>query len=283
MVYKKQFKGYKLPEGGKVKDKKPTYSTRMNTQKLASDNMGNYVAPHKTVKPEDMPRNVLTDPNSPLVKIAVQTYLDQSKIGRPTNNVVELSAKYNNPTYEKLNYGLEFVKPFTPVVGDAVINTIQQMVEHADHPEYPEGGKIWNPKLAGADLAFQDWYKKNTLEGKNGIPHDSPESVYDFYSYYKNTPTPLLSNPNAHFPDTYKLSNHPTFSNESYYAGNGAKGYWKGDKFMKYVKGGRLPKYNYGTDKIGGGAGANVGAGVGTPPPPTIGKGAYDLAGFGLI
>lgn len=103
----------------------------------------------------------------------------------------------------------------------------------------PYGGintTLYNPNLALSDLNFQNWYKKNTLEGQNNIPY-SEKLDYDYYSFYKNKGQGSID---GHFPDTYKKSNHPTFSNESAYSGNGAKGYWKGENFIKYNTGGTV-------------------------------------------
>jgi hypothetical protein len=103
---------------------------------------------------------------------------------------------------------------------------------------FPDGGKIYNPNNANSDLNFLNWYKNNTIEGKRGVPY-SNELDYDYFSFYKNKG---VGNINNHFPDTYKLPNHETFSNESLYAGNGAKGYWDKNKFIKYQDGGQIMK-----------------------------------------
>lgn len=104
--------------------------------------------------------------------------------------------------------------------------------------KYPDGGKLYNPKLANSDLNFQSWYNKNTLEGQNNIPY-SDKLSYDYYSYYRDALS-TGGNPTNHFTDAYKRENHPTFSDESYYSGNGSKGYWKGEKFIKYPDGGKI-------------------------------------------
>ena len=134
---------------------------------------------------------------------------------------------------------------------------------HADGGliEYDEGGKVYNPKLASSDLNFQSWYKGNTLEGKKGIPY-SDKLDYDYYSYYKDALS-TGGNPTEHFTDAYKKPNHPTFSNESYYAGNGAKGYWKGNKFVKYADGGITSQ----TQPVGGKVGSLIGVGTALAQP----------------
>lgn len=99
------------------------------------------------------------------------------------------------------------------------------------------GKKAYNPNMAAKDTAFQNWYTSQTREGLAGIPYVPSETDYDYYSYFRNGDY-TGHNLNNHYPDTYKLPNHQTFSNESIFSGNGAKGYWKGDTFIKYASGG---------------------------------------------
>jgi hypothetical protein len=115
--------------------------------------------------------------------------------------------------------------------------------------QFKKGGELksWNPELAKKDDKFIDWYNNNTFEAKEGKPYNSPDSVYDFYSYFKNTPKEELSNPEKHFPDTYKLPNHPTFSNESIYSTpENTGGSWEGETFspkgkFQFAMGGSIP------------------------------------------
>lgn len=118
--------------------------------------------------------------------------------------------------------------------------------------QYTSGGKLgksWNPNLGRGDMEFQNWYDANTAEAKEGRKFNDPKSVYDFYSYWKNTPKAKLSNPDAHFPDTYKYPNHPTFSNESIYSTpENPGGSWSGENYNpngKFVHafGGNLGAY----------------------------------------
>lgn len=110
--------------------------------------------------------------------------------------------------------------------------------------------KVWNPELAKTDTEFLKWYDENTAEAKEGRPFNSPGSVYDFYSYFRNTPKQELSNPEAHFPDTYKYPNHPTFSNESLYSTpEKPGGTWKSEMFnprgkFNFQMGGAIPGAN---------------------------------------
>lgn len=103
--------------------------------------------------------------------------------------------------------------------------------------------------------AFNKWYKYNTPEGKNGIPINDPNIDYDYRKYYEDAVTgknPMdFDSETQHFPDTYKLPNHPSFSNQSiYYNGqNNALSYdtgalpWKDitkSKLIKKANGGLL-------------------------------------------
>lgn len=69
--------------------------------------------------------------------------------------------------------------------------------------------------------AFQNWYKDLAIQKGFDLNPDSPEHGYDWRSYFENkTPVQEFESymPDGHFPDTYKLPNHETFSNESIYA-----------------------------------------------------------------
>lgn len=103
------------------------------------------------------------------------------------------------------------------------------------------GGNIsYNSKLVSKDIAFQNWYSKNTLEGKKGIPYND-KLDYDYYSFYKNNGNGDIKN---HFPDTYKRPNHETFSNESIYSIPENKGgHWDEKDFIKKL-GGQMKKPN---------------------------------------
>lgn len=93
------------------------------------------------------------------------------------------------------------------------------------------GGKLsFNPFLASKDTTFQNWYKINTPEGRNNIPF-SQSLDYDYYSYFRNGD--YRNYRGGHFPDTYKMPNHTTFSNESIYSvPENPGGHWQGEKFI---------------------------------------------------
>lgn len=105
--------------------------------------------------------------------------------------------------------------------------------------KYQVGGlKSYNPNLASKDAPFLQWYNKNTLEGKNGIPF-SDKIDYDYYSYFRNGD--YKNYQGGHFPDTYKRPNHETFSNESIYSvPENPGGSWNGDQYIPNMKTGGI-------------------------------------------
>lgn len=100
-------------------------------------------------------------------------------------------------------------------------------------------GKKLGGSIGNSD--FQNWYHKIAkLKGLNLNPYDK-EHYYDYESYYNNEikPNPIgyeairITRPDSHFPDTYKLPGHETFSDESIYSNNKTRGgHWEGDKFI---------------------------------------------------
>lgn len=121
---------------------------------------------------------------------------------------------------------------------------------------YKNGGnikKVYNPNLAKYDKDFLNWYKKNTIEGLNNIEF-SEDLDYDYFSFYKNNEHKNSEyNIKNHFPDTYKKTNHPTFSNESVYSTpSNPGGMWDNETFLEkgnfqYKNGGNMKKkYNIG-------------------------------------
>lgn len=135
----------------------------------------------------------------------------------------------------------------------AILTNNPELVTGNINAEYMANGgpfsrnesKSYNPNLAAKDKAFQKWYRANTLEGQNNKPY-STAMDYDYYSFFKNNGVGSIQD---HFPDTYKRTTHPTFSDESIYAVPGnAGGHWDGDTFQpgkgKFMKanGGPLAK-----------------------------------------
>lgn len=87
------------------------------------------------------------------------------------------------------------------------ITSLDEMKNH--YNSFADGGK----------LTFQQW--KAQMQSKYpDIEMDNNKAGYDYETYFNdnyNEAIAQLSNL-RHFPDTYKLYNHPTFSNESIYS-----------------------------------------------------------------
>ena len=96
----------------------------------------------------------------------------------------------------------------------------------------PAGAAEFETKLpAKQEVKYQQWNKDMRAKGYIHPKDDGRD--YDFRGAYKAGINPAA--PGAHWPDTYKKPNHPTFSNESQYAtGPFAKyaGSWKGDTYV---------------------------------------------------
>ncbi len=91
----------------------------------------------------------------------------------------------------------------------------------ADHQ--PANFDHLRTKLSPADeVKFQEWKKVYA-------PRDSGQD-YDLRGAFQAgiKPDPKT----GHWPDTFKLPNHPTFSDESKYAKYGNPGHWNGDTFV---------------------------------------------------
>lgn len=92
--------------------------------------------------------------------------------------------------------------------------------------------KVKTTQLTRAqEVAYQKW--------KSQLPKNLQyEGDYDLRGLYKSNPS-VKPSANIHFPDTYKLPNHPTFSNESVYFNDKTKN-WAGrwqetDSSFNYV------------------------------------------------
>jgi hypothetical protein len=81
------------------------------------------------------------------------------------------------------------------------------------------------------ETQFQTDYKSwSDSSGMNPNP-DAPEHFYDYRGAWQSGSMPTKKG--GHWPDTYKLPGHPTFSVESKYYQPGMKaGYWEGDTYM---------------------------------------------------
>lgn len=154
-----------LPEykkGGST-PKKPKYSLKMNTERLASDNLNSYTKPHKYVDPANRPKE-------PLYEIATDTYLDQTQGGRGFNIGRQMGNFQKNPNfYSGAQLGLEFVKSATPVVGDLMANTgqvILQMGKDYQDNEYKKGGLIKRADGSYSKRGLWDNIRDNAGSGK---------------------------------------------------------------------------------------------------------------------
>ena len=80
--------------------------------------------------------------------------------------------------------------------------------------------------------AFDQYIKVNKV-----LDPFHPEEHYDHVSAFRDGIS-RGQGPDGHFPDTYKLPGHPTFSVESvYYKPGMDAGYWVGDKYIRFGKG----------------------------------------------
>lgn len=89
----------------------------------------------------------------------------------------------------------------------------------------------YNAFHSGGKISFSEWVK--LMKDKYpDIEFNSDKAGYDYETYYKNHYNEAWNQYSnlKHFPDTYKLPNHPTFSNESIYSrGPVMGGKWNSD------------------------------------------------------
>lgn len=91
-------------------------------------------------------------------------------------------------------------------------------------PEPVDPSHYETPLTPDQEVRFQDW------KGKNA-PKDSGQD-YDLRGAFLNNVTP--DSKTGHWPDTFKKPNHPTFSDQSMYAGErpDLAGRWQGDVYI---------------------------------------------------
>lgn len=91
-------------------------------------------------------------------------------------------------------------------------------------PQGPEPTKLSEKN----EIRFRAWARRNKI---NDV--DDPRSFYDYRGYWQQT-NGAPHRQGAHFPDTYKLPGHPTFSVESkyYVPGETPAGRWEGENFI---------------------------------------------------
>jgi hypothetical protein len=110
------------------------------------------------------------------------------------------------------------------------MTTVEQLVNNLSQPNPPltmrRGGidiPLPSPKEA---VAFQMWLKANQVN-----EWDHPDQHYDYVSAFRAGLK--RDKKDFHFPDTYKLPTHPTFSDQSQYYQPGMKaGRWEGDTYI---------------------------------------------------
>jgi len=116
--------------------------------------------------------------------------------------------------------------------GQNILNKYQDIQNFFPQIQMQKGGEVkkaYNPNLAN-NVDFQNWYIKNTIEGKNSISY-SEKGDYDYLSFYMNGDYKNYTG--GHFPDTYKRPNHQTFSNESIYSTpKNPGGKWQGQTYI---------------------------------------------------
>lgn len=108
---------------------------------------------------------------------------------------------------------------------DAVDNNEWSPNEIMPHtPEPVDPSHYDTPLTQGQEEKFQDWKSKMA-------PNDSGED-YDLRGAFLNNISP--DEKTGHWPDTFKKPNHPTFSDQSMYAGErpDLAGRWQGDVYI---------------------------------------------------
>ena len=77
----------------------------------------------------------------------------------------------------------------------------------------------YNSLQDGGKLTFKQW-KEKMQQKYPDIEMDNSKAGYDYETYFNDNYNEAVAQLNnlRHFPDTYKLYNHPTFSNESIYS-----------------------------------------------------------------
>jgi len=90
--------------------------------------------------------------------------------------------------------------------------------------------------LPAEEAEFEQWLTRNDIKEPFHV-----DQHYDYVSAFRAGIDRDAEN--AHFPDTYKLPGHPTFSIESQYYKPGMKaGYWKGDEYIPIKNGSSTPQ-----------------------------------------
>ena len=97
----------------------------------------------------------------------------------------------------------------------------------------------YNNFAGGGKIPFKVW--RNKMKSKYpDLEMDNDKAGYDYESYFNNNYEDAIKQLTnlQHFPDTYKLPNHPTFSNESIYSRGPVMGGSWGYDYTKGILGG---------------------------------------------
>ena len=107
------------------------------------------------------------------------------------------------------------------------------MLHRLARPLYGESQAPMPPETTALtplqELSFRGWALRNNIRDV-----DHPDSFYDYRGFWKDTAgAPHPPGETLHFPDTFKMHGHPTFSIESKYSkGPWDGGTWAGDNYV---------------------------------------------------
>lgn len=136
-----------------------------------------------------------------------------------------LYAPFNDKSVDRQNF---YIQPAPKQPGSGIT-----LVERAPQGYKREYDLSDEPKV---ENGFDNWYKYIAqVKGLDPNP-DAKEHYYDYRGYYddlvKQGKQYDVITADTHFPDTYKLPGHPTFSIESkYYEPGMIAGHWEGDVY----------------------------------------------------
>ena len=151
--------------------------------------------------------------------------------GKDSNNH---SARRRQATLEALTYKLGGIVKMQNAGILKSPKSTTSLVERVPSPYQREYNLSDPPRV---DNGFDKWYQYvSTTLGLDPNP-DAPEHHYDYRGYYddlvKQGKQYEVIAPGFHFPDTYKLPGHETFSTESkYYKPGMDAGHWEGDRYI---------------------------------------------------
>jgi hypothetical protein len=144
---------------------------------------------------------------------------DVEKVGELNNDLPVYKYRYKGEPTTQIGLMAQDVEEKNP----AAVSTHPSGMKMVDY------GRATQPmptKLSSVEEAkFKAWAKQNGVRMDPGWNED-----YDMRGYWKANPSGRPDS-RGHYPDTFKLPNHPTFSNESRYATPDAP-HWVGHKLI---------------------------------------------------